>query len=402
MAFKLAAFNTNECKDLVIQTLSIKSALSPRKIHQQIREKFSVKVTYQAVHKAVRMLHNTGVLKKLENEYYLNPEWIDALYYFMSNLKEKKNTIPSTAGAAGPMDYTLALPMKAIRFVPFLLGNFTQKLPPGCKILRKDGGKIVFAWKSRLYHWYDTSICVQVTEESEIEKKIVDFLLERRKKHQNIVQLADPSAHDIQQLVNRVNPGSKPKITYVMSIHRVKTPANILETYQNNILRLCTDLSILGIVDTPTTLIGNSQIASAEKKLSALKNKDIGSTAIFETNFNNDKKVFFSWGNVIFVCSDKEYHSLLQHFQELESDLQHLWYYYYQLKNEMRKYLRTPEPKTIPKLRTMRENGYCWWDKFAGLTPATDSVAIRLRESLITTSRIEKLIREVESLYAWL
>lgn len=402
MVFQLSGLKgkAQSCQDLVIKVLSVNSALSPRKIHKQTEEKFNFKVTYQAIHKAVRILYHDGVIKKLENEYYLNPEWIHSLYHFVDTLKEKGFSSPAPESFSDKFDYTQKIQIEPICFVPFMLGGSWKGsfLPEDCKLLNKDKVKIIFEWRGRTYFWYNTLVCVQITTAPERTINIIDFFLERRKKHQDIINYNNKCARDIIDLTKMTNPSSQPKILYVMSIHGLKLPPRAKDSELSNILRLLTDISILGLVDSSEIYIGQMQIAAARRKLIELQQKDVRSTNIFEIHFNEKKKVFSSWGNVVFLCPPDEYFHLSRTLLELEADLQHLWYYFYFLKKELRKSLRSNTASKTSKLKSLLRKGYSLWDDFGGISASTDSSSLRLREALIKTSRIERLTREVENL----
>ncbi len=402
MVFQLAGLkgNAQSCKDLVIKVLSLNSALSPRKIHKQTEEKFNFNVTYQAIHKAVKILYHEGIIKKLENEYYLNPEWIHSLYHFVDTLKEKGFSPPAQESFSDRFDYTRKIQIEPILFVPFMLGNSWRSsfLPKDHKLLNKDKVKIIFEWRNRTYFWYNTRVCVQITTAPKRTRNIIDFFLERRKRHQDIINYNDNCAQDIIDLTKITRPGSKPKILYVMSIHGLKLPPKAKDSELSNILRLLTDISILGLVDSSEVHISQVQIAAARRKLIESQQKDVRSTNIFEIHFNEKKKVFSSWGNVVFLCPPDEYLHLSKMLLELEADLQHLWYYFYFLKKELRKSLRSNTVPRTSKLKGLLRKGYSLWDDFGGISASTDSSSLRLREALIKTSRIERLIREVENL----
>ena len=73
-------------KSAIINILSIDWPLSLKKIYNIINKKYSLGVTYQAVHKAVNLLIKKDILIKNNREYSLNKEWITQLKEFSNKL----------------------------------------------------------------------------------------------------------------------------------------------------------------------------------------------------------------------------------------------------------------------------------------------------------------------------
>lgn len=75
-------------KDLIISILTNNYPLTLKKIHNQIKKKYVVRVSYQAVHKAVNELISKGIIEKKKKEYKLNIEWIRNIKDFCGKLEK--------------------------------------------------------------------------------------------------------------------------------------------------------------------------------------------------------------------------------------------------------------------------------------------------------------------------
>lgn len=64
-------------KDMVISILGREWPLNINKLHSSIKKDFSKDVTYQAVYKSVRSLHDEKILEKKDRDYKLSCGWID-------------------------------------------------------------------------------------------------------------------------------------------------------------------------------------------------------------------------------------------------------------------------------------------------------------------------------------
>ncbi len=75
-------------KDAIIEILSSEWPLSLKKIHNAIKKKYAISVTYQATHKAINELVDGGTLKKENREYQLSFNWINRIESFGKKLRE--------------------------------------------------------------------------------------------------------------------------------------------------------------------------------------------------------------------------------------------------------------------------------------------------------------------------
>src|SRR3989338_258087 len=76
-------------KDLIIQALSEEWPLTAKQIYIKIRNKTPTPITYQGVHKAVKQLEESGVLKRADNKYRVDLEWLKSIRAF-SELVQRK------------------------------------------------------------------------------------------------------------------------------------------------------------------------------------------------------------------------------------------------------------------------------------------------------------------------
>lgn len=73
-------------KDAVILILSKEWPMRSVTIHGKIRKEYKLKVSPQAVHKALNLLVAEGVIKKNYKSYFLNKEWIEKVKKFVKKL----------------------------------------------------------------------------------------------------------------------------------------------------------------------------------------------------------------------------------------------------------------------------------------------------------------------------
>lgn len=86
----------------IISYLAGKKPLSPKDIHQGIRQSYQSDYSYQGVHKMIMQLEGEGILVMQDKKYQLNPEWVTHSKRFFSELEKnltKKEDLPETFGA---------------------------------------------------------------------------------------------------------------------------------------------------------------------------------------------------------------------------------------------------------------------------------------------------------------
>ncbi len=75
-------------RDLIVSILAKKWPLSVRKIYSIAKREYGFNVTYQAIHKTLKLLEEKKVIEKRKKEYQLNLEWIKKLKNFSEELEE--------------------------------------------------------------------------------------------------------------------------------------------------------------------------------------------------------------------------------------------------------------------------------------------------------------------------
>ena len=84
-------------KKLIIEILSSEPPLSLNIICNQLRKRYGINLTYQAVHKAIKELTDEGILQKEKKDYKLSIDWINEIEKYSKKLKEsylKKEKVP--------------------------------------------------------------------------------------------------------------------------------------------------------------------------------------------------------------------------------------------------------------------------------------------------------------------
>ncbi len=392
------SLSSNKCKDLIIFVLTKKSSLSAKKIYKHMINNFPVKFSYQAVHKSLQILSKDKILKKFDNEYYINPDWIDYVYSFLDSIKNKKNTINKYQEVKN-INYTNhKLKSNAIRFIPFYLGEYIKEfILKNFEVVNKNNNLINFKDKEgNDYFLFDTGVCVIKIEEDAKYLNPLAFLIERRKTHINILESKTNFLH-IRQIFRGL---SIPfKLGYVMSIHLVEPDQDLSKTHFNNILKIMTQPGILNIHDNKKIAITNKHITEAKEKMKRLDESEIEGSDILDMSIDNNKRIYASWSNVIVSCEKEERKILKKQIIELEIELQHLWYYFYRLKNDLRNNLNKSNFKEIKKLLLKRVKSLEKYNNFININPLYDSQYLILKEGLIKTSKLKKIFRELENMY---
>ena len=78
-------------KDVVISLLAYEQPLTAKKIHETAKRKYSLDISYQAIHKTLIELLEKGIIEKKEKEYILNEKWINSLKKFTEQTLSKEN-----------------------------------------------------------------------------------------------------------------------------------------------------------------------------------------------------------------------------------------------------------------------------------------------------------------------
>ncbi|MBD3313636.1 hypothetical protein GF345_04295 [Candidatus Woesearchaeota archaeon] len=80
-------------KIAVIRVLNRHSPISAKRIHSLINKEYGVKISYQAAHKAIRNMEETGILENDEKGYSINPEWVQNIGDLVEKLESSPDAI---------------------------------------------------------------------------------------------------------------------------------------------------------------------------------------------------------------------------------------------------------------------------------------------------------------------
>lgn len=82
----------SKLSDLILDTLNKNSNLTAKQIYYFIKNRFSITISYQAIHKTINDLVKKDILKKENKSYSINPIWLDFIESFVEKSREiKKN-----------------------------------------------------------------------------------------------------------------------------------------------------------------------------------------------------------------------------------------------------------------------------------------------------------------------
>lgn len=73
----------------IFEILLSTQPLTARQIFFKLKKRENLSITYQAVHKRLKLLESEGMLRKDRREYSINSEWVERLNSFCTNLRDK-------------------------------------------------------------------------------------------------------------------------------------------------------------------------------------------------------------------------------------------------------------------------------------------------------------------------
>jgi DNA-binding PadR family transcriptional regulator len=118
-------------KDAVISILSTEWPLSTRKIYNSVKKE-GLDVSYQAVHKTLKLLEKAGVLEKIGGNYRISEEWIEKTEEFISALKERYSSRKNQVGLENDSQFVFHTLFEVDKF----LVEFAERL-----VEKKIGGE---------------------------------------------------------------------------------------------------------------------------------------------------------------------------------------------------------------------------------------------------------------------
>ena len=118
-------------------------------------------------HQFSNILHKDKILKKFDNEYYINPNWINHVDSFINKIKNKED-FDLTSNQDKNLNYKdKKLNIKAIRFIPFTLNLKKEEIKNQFKIINENEESINFVDQDKNnYFLFNTGICVMCKEEN--------------------------------------------------------------------------------------------------------------------------------------------------------------------------------------------------------------------------------------------
>lgn len=79
--------NNKSVKNTVIALLSVNWPLSTNDIHKEVVKEQGIKISYQAVHKAIKQLVESGCLQIENKKYSINEEWVKEISEIVNQIK---------------------------------------------------------------------------------------------------------------------------------------------------------------------------------------------------------------------------------------------------------------------------------------------------------------------------
>ena len=77
----------------IIHVLNNYGSLTAKKIYNHLKKEYGISATYQAVHKALKKMHECKIVDFVNNEYKINLEWIKKMRIFADELEKNPKTI---------------------------------------------------------------------------------------------------------------------------------------------------------------------------------------------------------------------------------------------------------------------------------------------------------------------
>ncbi len=111
--------NNASTKEKIVSVLSVGKPLSTKEIFSSLKKEFGFNASYQAAHKTITELEKQAVLKKTNEGFVIDANWVENLIAFSQNLK---NTSPKKQDITeGAVNLTFN---SFIEFAHFLIGTY--------------------------------------------------------------------------------------------------------------------------------------------------------------------------------------------------------------------------------------------------------------------------------------
>ena len=79
--------NERSLKNIIIHLLALKSPRNTNEIHRSVKKDFQLNLSYQAVHKTIKLLVKEKCLVETEKNYSINPEWVKEMSSFVKKIE---------------------------------------------------------------------------------------------------------------------------------------------------------------------------------------------------------------------------------------------------------------------------------------------------------------------------
>ena len=362
-------------KQKILEIIGENAPLPSKKIYLILQDKIHIKVTYQGVHKLLKTLLQQGKIIKKENEYSLSNLYINDLFTLIDKIKNNnKNQI------SGNINYLkFKLKYIGVRFIPFYLGKIKSL---NLNIIYKDNFKIIFLFENSLISYFPTSgIAILIFKEKETSSNVIELLSIRRKCHISTINKKSKITDLLKRLSKSLNLNSEmllDSIIYVYAIYFIKK-GNYFPEYEDLMKIICLP-SISGINDNPKISIGPNYLEKVKKEFSNHEKIQTRKNLI-QISVNTDT-IYVSWSNIIYSVKKFPEDLTIIDLIQLEIELQYLWYSFYLLCNTNR---------FINPNRDLIQHYLSIWNNITKINATDDLKTIRLKESLILTSRINKI-----------
>jgi len=91
MKSPLSLLGSSSTKANIIELLSEEWPLTAKKVYNQLTKKYSLSITYQATHKALKELNQNNILDRKKEGYLLNKEWVGSLGQLSERITKELN-----------------------------------------------------------------------------------------------------------------------------------------------------------------------------------------------------------------------------------------------------------------------------------------------------------------------
>ncbi|MFP4424412.1 MAG: hypothetical protein ACLFP2_04230, partial [Candidatus Woesearchaeota archaeon] len=163
----------------------------------------------------------------------------------------------------------------------------------------------------------------------------VEYLTHRRERHTQILSEHSGIEH-LKEVAKNLD--------YVMSVHTVHNTQEIDLKHHDNLLMMMAQPSILGITDLEYREVTSQTLDFARQKLNNMHSVALKSSDLMDTSVDSFIRIFASWSNIVGSCIHKnELETLTKQMRDIQFELQHLWFYFDQIRKGINKAFENDE-----------------------------------------------------------